>query len=165
MKNKRLAIFLIISLAFNMAVLGVFLAHWLREDSGGESYCDPQQCRTFARRFGLNPPTAERFSTEMSRFRKDERKLRAGISESRMELMELLHSPEPDSGMIDRKVEEISELQGELEKIMVRRLLRVNSVLSDSEKVRFHRILRRRMCRDRPPHPPVLERGGNCEEL
>ncbi len=170
MKKNKLLVFLIISLAFNLAVLGVFAFHRFSNDgserlSGGDDQCDSHVCRQFARNFGLPHASAERFATEMGRHREDEQRLRRKIGDARMELMSLFHEQKPDSVAIEEKVEEISGLQGELEKIMIRRLLRVNSVLSDSERVRFNRILMRRMCGERPHRPPHIGRGGRDEEL
>jgi Spy/CpxP family protein refolding chaperone len=165
MLRNKLAVILVISLAFNLAVLIVFAANLLDSEEESYRYCDPHVCRAFARRFGLRPSAADSFAMEMNRYREEEEELREEIMKARIELMDLFHSPEPDSNAIDSRVEKISELQGELEKIVVRRLLRANSVLSDSEKVRFHRILRRRMHMDRKQHPPVFNRGGRCEEF
>jgi len=165
MSKNKLIIFLVVSLAFNMAVLAVFAFHRLGEESEGSVYCDHQQCRMFARNFGLHPSRVDRFATEMSRFREDEIRLRGRIREARMDLMGLFQSSSPDSAKIIKQVDQISELQGELEKIMIRRLLRVNSVLSDSERVKFHRILMHRMRGERHPHPRGRKIGGSHEEF
>jgi len=170
MKKNKLLVFLIISLAFNLAVLGVFAFHRFSGESSESisedpAHCDPHLCRRFARDFGLPHASAERFATEMGRYREEEKGLRRRIGNSRMQLMSLFNDKKPDSVAIEEKVEEIAGLQEELEKIMIRRLLRVNSVLSDSERVRFNRILMRRMCGERPHHPPFIGRGGRDEEL
>ncbi len=165
MKRSSRSIFLIISLAFNLAVVTVYAVNRLDNEAERKSSCDHHNCRSFARSFGLPLSSAERFAEEMGRFSEDERKLRSSIMEARIELMDLFRAAPPDSEAIESKVEEISGLQGELEKIIVKRLLRANSVLSPSEKERFHRILMRRMCRELPSHHPLFERGGSCEEL
>ncbi len=173
MKRSKLTALIIISLAFNVAVLsvfGFFLLHHHDDEPEfdfhkGKTCPGPRGCRHFARRFGLHPEKADSFAVEMNKFSGEEKELE-DIREARFELMELLRESEPEEKALMNKVGEISNLQGELEKILVKRLLHVNSLLSKSERGRFHKLLRRRMGMRRrpetflPPHPEILREGG-----
>jgi hypothetical protein len=55
------------------------------------------------------------------------------------------------------KVDEISKIQGELERLLVQRLLRVHSVLDKEERERFMELIRRKMA---PLHRKHLHRPG-----
>ncbi|MDZ7861041.1 MAG: hypothetical protein U5O15_10340 [Candidatus Krumholzibacteriota bacterium] len=172
MNRNKLSILVIISLAFNVAVLAVFGYFILRPDSGDavsvlnrSPECPgPRTCRHFARRFGLHPEKADSFVVEMSKFTGEERKIEDRIAKARIELIELLQGSQPDEEELMLKVDEISSLQNGLEKILVRRLLRVNSLLSKSEKERFnkllfHRMGMRRAGRHFPGHPEFPGKG------
>jgi hypothetical protein len=174
MKRSKLTALIIISLAFNVAVLSVFgfflLHHGDNEPEFGfhpdKSCPGPRECRHFAKKFGLHPERADSFAIEMNKFSGEERELEDRITKARFELMEILRESQPEEKALMNKVGEISNLQGELEKILVKRLLHVNSLLSKSERGRFHKLLQRRMGMRRrsktflPPHPETLREGG-----
>ncbi|MCK4236695.1 MAG: periplasmic heavy metal sensor, partial [Candidatus Krumholzibacteria bacterium] len=88
---------------------------------------------------------------------------RSKLREARRELMDLLDTEEPDEKAVLKKVEEISGLQGELEKLLVQRLLRSRSILDHEESKRFLRLIRRRMGhgsrRHHPRRNPVERKG------
>lgn len=175
MSKNKLTVALVISLSFNVAVLSVFgyLYFSNRANSGdvsetaGNTACDPYRCSRFARSFGLHPEKVERFTAEMSSYGEEESELRYSIMESRHRLMDMLHGKEPDEAEVMKQIDEISGLQGKLEKILAKRLLRVNSVLSVSERERLHTLLRNRMgpgmrgngCL-KPPRPAKRRAGG-----
>ncbi|HMA77233.1 MAG TPA: periplasmic heavy metal sensor [Candidatus Krumholzibacteriaceae bacterium] len=153
MNRNKLTVLVIISLAFNVAVLAVFGYFILRPDNGGgvsvlnrpPACPGPRRCRHFARKFGLHPEKTDSFVVEMSKYTGEERKIEDRIAKARIELIELLQQSQPDEEELMLKVDEISSLQNELEKILVRRLLQVNSLLSKSEKERFNKLLFHRM--------------------
>ncbi len=155
MTSRSLKFVLIISLAFNIAVFAVFSILFFSqrvtseesEALDGKRVCDPSRCVEFARRFGLKPGKAERFASEMSGFGEEERAIRIAIIEARGQLMDLLRETPQNEDEIMKKVDRISSLQGRMERMLVRRLLRVNSVLSESERERLHRHLMHRMGR------------------
>lgn len=153
MTNRSLKLFLIVSLVFNIAVLTVFSILFFsqrvtseeNQTFNGRRICDPRRCVNFARRFGLEPEKAERFASAMADFSEEERALRMKIIETRGQLMDLLRESPPKEDEIMKKVDRISSLQGRMEKILVGRLLRVNTVLSEPERERLHRHLMHRM--------------------
>jgi len=174
MKSNKLVVLVIISLAFNVAVLAVFVFFLVHNDADEPEFAyhpprscgDPLLCRHFAGKFGLHPERADSFASEMNKFGGEEKELEGRITEARFELMELLHETQPDEKVLMKKVGEIADLQGELEKILVKRLLQVNSLLSNSERTRFHKLLKRRMGIRRgprnclPQHPEAPKVGG-----
>ena len=174
MKGSKLTVLVILSLAFNVAVLAVFGFFLLHRDAD-EPEADlhayrlcpgPRVCRHFAGRFGLNSGRADSFVTEMNKFGGEEKKIEDRITEKRFELMQLLHESQPDENALMKIVDEISGLQGELEKILVSRLLRVNSLLSKTERAKFHKMLLPRMRMRRGPEPflPTHPKSRKKEE-
>jgi hypothetical protein len=173
MKGNKLTVLVILSLAFNVAVLAVFGFFLLHRDVDEQEstlheyrFCPgPRKCRHFAGRFGLNSGRADSFVTEMNKFSGEEKKIENRITEKRFELMELLHESQPGEKALMKMVDEISGLQSELEKILVRRLLHVNSLLSEAERAKFHKMLLHRMGMRRgpetflPPYPETSKEG------
>jgi Spy/CpxP family protein refolding chaperone len=66
---------------------------------------------------------------------------RLRLVEARGQLADLLRAPEPDERAIMAKVDEISALQGDLEKALVQRLLKASSVLSPEERAKLMQFI------------------------
>lgn len=144
---------LILSLVFNVAVLATVIYHWTattrtegprhrrleRETSIGH------RCRSLANRLDLPPEKAERFEEIMTASEEETGAVRERLRAARGELLGLMWEDEPREEAIFEKVDEIVALQGELERILVRRLLETRSILDPDEAMRLHKHMERRM--------------------
>ncbi|MBN1886191.1 MAG: periplasmic heavy metal sensor [Candidatus Krumholzibacteriota bacterium] len=149
MSNRLVGVLLVLSLAFNLAVAASLGWLWIsRERETGDSAphvsapdpCGPA-CRMLSRRMGLRGERAELVHRIMGQSLETTRDLRERIGADRRRLVVLLTGDEPDSAAIMQTVDDISTLQGELEKVLVERLMKVRSVLDESEMHIFHRML------------------------
>jgi len=160
MGRDSLKIALILSLAFNLAVVGAFAYGYARRPAPGVFGPPPGiapgdsfggRCSRFASQIGIPRERAVRFSHVMADSSEGMRDLRMSLQKARGELVELIGAPESGEKAIMAKVEEIAAIQGQLEKKLVTRLLGVSSTLEPGERERFMREIR---CRCMP-----LERG------
>lgn len=151
MSSKWKAI-IIISLTFNVAVVCalVFGMVYHARSDGQLPYRDegvPGRTRGMhlGRRMGLPPDKMREVGHIFDELRDESEELQEKLGTARGELVDLIHAEEPDESAVMKKIEEISAIQGELEKLLVRRLLRVNNILDPEERERFLQLLRRRM--------------------
>ena len=160
MGRDSLKIALILSLAFNLAVVGAFAYGYARRPAPGVFGPPPGiapgdsfggRCSRFASQIGIPRERAVRFSHVMADSSEGMRDLRMSLQKARGELVELIGAPESGEKAIMAMVEEIAAIQGQLEKKLVTRLLGVSSTLEPGERERFMREIR---CRCMP-----LERG------
>ena len=156
MGRDSLKIALILSLAFNVAVVGAFAYGFARRpvpERFGPSPGGPPgdmlggRASHFARQIGMPDERAVRFSHIMADSSGGMRDLRVNLQRSRGELIELIGAPKPDEKAIMRKADEISAIQGQLEKRLIARLLGANSMLEPKERERFMHVIR---CRCMP---------------
>jgi Spy/CpxP family protein refolding chaperone len=156
MSRDSLKIALVLSLAFNLAVIGAFVYGFVRSPAP-ECFVPPPpgapadsfggRCSHFARQIGLPRDKAARFSRLFTNSSDEMLELRGRLQEARTELVELISVPTPDEKMVMAKVDEISAIQGELEKRLITRLLSVNAILQPEERERLMYLIR---CRCMP---------------
>jgi Spy/CpxP family protein refolding chaperone len=151
MDRNSLKIALILSLAFNVAVIAAFAYGYVRRSApegfgphfgGPRSDMLGRRCSHLARQIGIPAERAERFSHMMADSSGGMRDLRAHLQKSRCELVELIGAREPDEKAIMAKVDEISIIQGQLEKRLIQRTLGISSTLNPEERKRFMRMIR-----------------------
>ena len=144
---------LVLSLVFNVAVLVTVIYYWTATTRSGDRYhrrshretSIRHRCRSLANRIDLPPEKAERFEGIMTASEEETRAVRERLRAARGELLGLMWESEPREEAIFEKVDEIVALQGELERILVRRLLETRSILDPDEALRLHEHMERRM--------------------
>jgi Spy/CpxP family protein refolding chaperone len=151
MSRDSLKIALVLSLAFNMAVIGAF-AFGLARGSGPGRFGPPPgggpedpfggRCNRLAKQIGMPRERALRFSRIMADSAEGMRDLRGSLKKARGELAALIGASEPDEMAIMAKVDEISAIQGQLERRLIHRVLGVSSTLQPQERERFMRVIR-----------------------
>ncbi len=151
MSRDGLKIALVLSLAFNVAVIGAFLYGLLGGPMPGRlsraNVCgpgDPFGGRgvRLARQIGVPHERAVHFSRIMADSSEGMRDLRESLRRTRGELVELIGASEPDTTAIMAKVDEISVLQGQLERKLIHRVLGASSTLRPRERERLMRVIR-----------------------
>ena len=153
MSRNALKVVLIISLAFNVAVAGAIVFAYATgfrrpevppPGSPGERLM-MVHCRRIGRMLGLDDEQMRLFQEKFSIGVKDRENLRARLFKAREELFRLLSSSSPDEAAVFEKVSEISAIQGELEKLDVKRLLQMREVLRPEQRDALMEMLRCRM--------------------
>jgi len=153
MSRDSLKIALVLSFVFNLAVIGALVYGFTRRPAA--ECCDRHTagvppdsfgrgCNRFARQIGLPRDRAMHFSRLMANSSEDMLELRERLQKARGELIELVSKPVPDEKLVMAKVDEVSAIQGEIEKWLVARLLRVNTILRPEERERFMHVIRGR---------------------
>jgi len=144
MSGSSLKFALVLSLAFNLAVIGAVAYGFARRPAPGGPRVPVEgaelaggRCAHLCRAIGVPPERRVLFTRAMAASSEGMTQSRLRLVEARKQLADLLRAPEPDEGAIMAKVDEISALQGELEKALVQRLLKASSVLSPEERERL----------------------------
>lgn len=154
MNNGRLKLVLTISLAFNLAVLAALTYGWVRSRrfeerrvTRSEDFRRPfaGRGRRFARHLDLAPEKEEHIERIFTENRSMADSLHTRLHKARQELMDLMWLEEPDEDAVMKKVSEISGTQEELEKLLVRGLLRTGEMLDREERERLSHFMMRRM--------------------
>lgn len=161
MSNKLKAV-LIISLAFNVAVLGALAFALISHPRIGEEPRSRRdfreridhRCRRLADRIELPDEKARHLERIMLGEEEKHELIKDRLHAARKELFEMAWAEEPDEVALMEKVDEIARLQGELEKLFTQRLLKARSILDPEEEKRFREHMRRRMESHFPENGP-----------
>ncbi len=154
MNKRTLKAILVVSLAFNLAVVATVAVGYVVRDSGtsgqsvgeGEIPIDDHGKR-LSKCIGLTGKKAKCFEDVMAGTSEEASKIKAELEGERNDLFHLLQTKEPDEQAIMARVESISVLQGQLEKLLVKRLVDSRAVLEPEEDARLLYLIR---CSMRP---------------
>ena len=152
MNGNKLKIALVISLVFNLAVVAALVVGWYRKphrdrrprihrESNGEAWRG--RTRRLARHLQLPDDKAEFLDSIGGVHSEEVTEIRMRLRQVREELFVLLEQEEASDEEILQKVDEISELQGELEVQLVKKLLAIRSILSPEERERFLLLMKK----------------------
>ncbi len=169
--NGKLKALLVISLAFNLAVLGALTFAWTSNPRIGRTLLRrpgdldriDHRCRRLADRISLPDEKAEHLERIMVGEEEEHALIKDRLHEARGELFEMIWAEEPDEEAVMGKVEEVALLQGEMEKLFIQRLLEARSILDPEEEKRFHDHMMRRMdklFRDKTGRHHIPHRNG-----
>lgn len=156
MNDRILKAALIVSLAFNLAVAATVAAGWAsrgeapaRTAGAGDGARMPidDHGRHLSRCIGLSARSAKCFEDAMTASSAEAKKVKADLELHRERFLRLIESDRPDEERIMKEVEAIALRQGELEKLLVKRLLDSRSVLEPDEDERLMYLIR---CSMRP---------------
>jgi Spy/CpxP family protein refolding chaperone len=153
MSRKALKAVLIVSLAFNLAVVATVAVGYALRDSGSTDL--PADGRIpiddhgkhISRCIGLSGKQAKCFEDVMTGTSEEAEAIKTELEKERDDLFHLLQDLEPDEEAIMARVHSISVLQGRLEKLLVKRLLDSREVLTPEEDERLLYLIR---CSMRP---------------
>ncbi len=148
-------IVLIISIGLNVGLLGALVIDALREGHHRFEGVPPFP-GWIEKMQGLSPAQREEIGTIMSNNAGSVEKLRSEITQKRGELSRLITAPEPDLAAIDQKINEISDLHTQMEKLIVSEVIAIRGVLTPEQR----QILFEHMSRFIAPPPPPPEGGG-----
>lgn len=154
---------LILSLVFNVAVVATLAFYWTAESRDRDyrvrrpvrETTIGHRCRRLASRLDLPPEKARRFEEMMTTSEEETKEMREQLHGARRELFDLIWEGEPREEAILAKVDQVIALQGELERILVRRLLETRTILDPDEAMRLYRHMERGMGGlEHPEHHP-----------
>ncbi|RKZ08984.1 hypothetical protein DRQ05_00535 [bacterium] len=173
--NSKWKAVLIISIVFNIAVIGAMtygfaMRRGVPRSPLGEGVPPERlmamRCRMMGRELGLDRDQIERVESVFVSSSKEQEELRKRLAEARAHLFELLSKDNPDEGEILERIDEISAIQGQLEGLVVKRLLKIRKILPPEQRREFLEMLRCRMDHKGPcpgghrPHLRRMRKGG-----
>jgi len=153
MSKRTLKAILIVSLAFNLAVVATVAVGYAVRESAQPSRSDDGKIplddhgKELSKCIGLSGKQAKCFEEVMGGTSEEAGAIKAELEKERDDLFHLLLAEEPDDEAIMEKVDSISVLQGGLEKLLVKRLLDSREVLSPEEDEKLLYLIR---CSMRP---------------
>ena len=149
MSKRTLKAILVVSLAFNLAVIATVAVGLAVRDSGtsGQSISDRETLiddhgKQLSQCIGLSGEQAKCFEDVMAETSEEASKIKTELEKERKALFHLLQAKEPDEQAIMARVESISVLQGQLEKLLVKRLIDSRAVLEPEEDARLLYMIR-----------------------
>ena len=154
MSKRTLKALLVVSLAFNLAVVAtVAVGYAIREADSADQTADGAKIpiddhgKRLSKCIGLSGKQAKCFEDVMGGSSVEAGIIKAELEKERDDLFHLLQDKEPDEKAIMMKVESVSVHQGRLEKLLVQRLLDSRAVLSPEEDEKLLYLIR---CSMRP---------------
>ena len=149
MSKRTLKAILVVSLAFNLAVVAtVAVGYAIREaDTAGQTADGTKipiddHGRHLSESLGLSGEQARCFEQVMTAKSDKAREIKVELEKERKDLFHLLQAKEPDEQAIMARVDSIAGLQGDLEKFLVKRLIDSRMVLSPEEDERLLYFIR-----------------------
>jgi len=112
------------------------------------------QAGTLAEKLQLRSEQRDAIAAINTEFQRRRDEIRQRHQEHRGELVGLLRESPPDRERIDRKVEEIGELQQQIQKLAVDHLLDVSAELDEQQRERLFGMINEAMC------PGAMMGGG-----
>ncbi len=170
-KRNLLLLLVALSVALNVAFLGVWLMHVVRggherrstpatEKGTGEIWCP------LHRKLGVSAEQWATIEPRLREFRAAARGMREQVNEHRRELIGLLAIDEPDLAAIRAKQAEIQAGQRRMQKLVVDYLLAEKDVLTAEQQRELFSMMRRRAeCAGRPAlFQGRRPDGGTCSD-
>lgn len=148
MSRRTLKAILVVSLAFNLAVVAtVAVGYAIREAGSTGQTADGKipvddHGRQLSECLGLSGEQARCFEQTMAEKSDRAAKIKVELEKERTTLFHLLQAKEPDEQAIMARVDSIAGLQGDLEKFLVKRLIDSRLVLSPEEDERLLYFIR-----------------------
>jgi Spy/CpxP family protein refolding chaperone len=96
-------------------------------------------------KINLKPNQIQRMQGLRLSFEEEVETLRQQMEEKRLQLIDEVKNPSPDLKYIDRVVDELSELQGEVQKKTIRNLLKDKELLTPGQQERYFSMFEKYM--------------------
>ncbi|MDD5492987.1 MAG: periplasmic heavy metal sensor [bacterium] len=158
MKNKILAIILILSLGLNLGVLATFSRHWLnkrdfRKGPGENNW----HKRKIQKELNLTAAQVDFMEQDRKNIDQEIKSIRKELRKKRVELFTMLDTDPVDSVKADKLIDAISSLQAKIEKIVVSHLVTMKKNLTPEQQQKFKTIMPKGFMAP-PPDQPGPER-------
>jgi hypothetical protein len=139
MKNRWMFFGLIVSLAFNFAFLGALTYRLIeRHGNQGPVIRKVMKGRGFPLEFMELRPDQEMCMQEMREvFHPEIGKIREKLHHERKKLGDLLREEPPDTQLMDQQLERIGELQNQIEKEVLKQLLKEKALLDSTQQENY----------------------------
>lgn len=165
MKRRTLILGLTVSLIFNVAFLGSLgYRLWEKSKTKAEQSDRRDRDRRDRYRTELTPELRERLKSLYEHSYSRIKPLRADLSEERKALTELLMEAEPDSFLIEERLERIGRLQMNIERDLIMQLVKETEILPLEQRRRFLELVLQRGRSHRRREPREVKTGEGDEK-
>jgi len=148
MWKKAAPLLIVLSVAVNLAFIGVWASHAIVKHRQGRSACaaaaksDGVWC-PLHRRLNVNAEQWRQLEPHLVEFRRESQSICMEIDAKRREMIDLISSPQPDKEAIAARLEEILAAQRRVQHLVVERLLAEKEVLTPEQQKQVFDMLRR----------------------
>jgi Spy/CpxP family protein refolding chaperone len=149
MWKKIAPLLIVLSVALNIAVVGVWAAHairghWTAPDRCGHRDGPEGVSCPLHRKLNVTDEQWQRLEPRFEKFRRDSQALCQEVTRRRGELIDLVASPEGDRQAIAAKQEEILAGQRRMQQLVIEHLLAEKEALTPPQQKELFNLLRRR---------------------
>ena len=150
MRNKWLILALLFSVMVNAAAIGTIGFHWWKVrrierpfPPPGGPMRDPAR-GLMHRALSLNPAQMRKLDAHREQMAEEIERNRKGLAKTRIRMMQLLRSPEPDSTEVEAMFQEMAAFQMAIQRTVFRNLLRMKRELTPEQQEKLLRMMARR---------------------
>jgi len=162
MWKKIVPLLVILSVALNIAFIGVWAVHAVRTHWPVEESRDSEVWCPLHRMLNVTDEQWQRIEPRIAEFRRRARAICADMSRSRTELIDLIAADHPDRQAIAAKQEQIRAGQQRMQQLVIEHLLAEKQVLTaEQQKELFDLIRQRSACHG--PGRMMLLPGANVD--
>ena len=146
-KNRRLVMILVLSLAINTAALAVGGYNWYcgRHLSSTALHSSDKMDHHFYQVLGLTPAQLTKMDPMAAAFHSRLESLHSAMAEKKDQMVNLLSRKNRASGQIEKLREEMAATQDSIQKLVISHVLEVKAILGLDQQERFFDLLRRSM--------------------
>jgi len=147
MKNRRLVMILVLSLAVNTAALAVGGYNWYcsRHLSSTALHPSDKMDHHFYQVLGLTPAQLSKMNPMAAGFHSRLESLHSAMAEKKDQMVNLLSQKNPASRQIEKLREEMAVIQDSIQKLVISHILEVKAILALAQQERFFDLLRKSM--------------------
>ncbi len=145
MKNRLLAVLIVISLGVNIG----FLLHWLRPrllPGKAAAMSSGWHSGPMKRHLNLDAAQSRRMESERRQVLAQARPLQEELRQKRRELFVLLKGKDISAADLDPILNEIARLQAAMEKLFILHSLKVRSLFSPAQRLKYEGFLEQGLC-------------------
>ncbi len=162
MRAKLPWILLAISVALNVFVVGGF---FYAKQMGGSRWMDRSPIMAAARELELTDPQKQALEKMQADIRRSSSEIREEMRPLRRDLLDELGKPQLDFDVVDRKIDDLGDVQNKRFKAMVRAVHEFQQSLTPQQQEQFRTAIRENMSRrgksgdrgDRGDSPPARQ--------
>jgi Spy/CpxP family protein refolding chaperone len=149
MKNRWIAMILVLSLAINTAVLAVagYNYYGSRQPTTTAGH-SPEGDHHFYEKLGLTPAQLAKMTPMAATFHESLKSLRSEMDEKKDAMTSLLGGEDVAPSRIEALRIEMAAIQDGIQKTVIAHVLDVKEILDSSQRVRFFNLLHRSMTRE-----------------
>ncbi len=144
MWKKVVPLLIVLSVALNMAFVGIWAVHAVRAHYADNSLCHGNVWSPLHRRLNVTDEQWREIEPHLADFQKAARDVREDVNRCRTEFLDLIAADEPDREALRAKQEEILAGQRRMQELVIEHLISQKDVLTPTQQRELFDMMRRR---------------------